>query len=844
MTEELQSGVVKIVVPVDTTATSAQTTNISSSPAVTWGQVFKPAALEAAPAWFYSALACLGQTYQDASNTQRGFANFLAGADVDPYRQLGATRLFVIEFLRNELFFLTIAPSVDTDAALGLENAQSYQRTDAGILQMYKDLSNSAIWPSVTHCYVPGVVDLAPSLEDQLAQKVLGYDPATGLRRMLLGSAMVQVVPTSDFALAGNEQIYNPAPAIVPLATSLVYDVTTNNAIGAKIFVLPVAYVVDQPTPGQFAVNRFGATQVPAQGTQTPPFDYGETAIFAGGPGYDASKAAALTLAGAKPLISGSLITTQFQNTTAYTSIPIGTSVVTGVSALSCSALLPLAAFTNQRIGGFYRDNTWAKSLGYPIYDYGSANSEFSIANTADTIAPETIYDPSAPFLNGGNLPNVLAKFAAATYILSPDTLQTMIATAGEYSAPGAAAGLSVMSAALTFDPGAKPSPGVSSQLTVPVTATVTTTPRGAIAQPPAVAQAAGQRVAVKQPGNIISHVPTGPVQLPVGQSGNVLVTSPASPSHVIVELDAFIPIEALLGTGITSIPIGAAFFPQSLGQGAQFEANATGTVVNLCDHGAPYALPPIDLTIGGLGLNLTAGVQYIFSLLETALAVRGSDGSTQSVTAAPANPDPQHNYVGAAVYNAGVTIVQLYPVLSLSLPAPAAGSNGIEQAQAYSVRLTYGAAQSTLDIFESNQIAITASLAVPNPKPGDNSNPQAGDLYFGSFLGGATTLTVWAVPVFLPVAPAALPDASFDGVMVLGAVSSGAAAYALAITDSSLFGRLVQFGQCVCCRRCDQFHARRRFRHCLRPGTICSRPDSPGKDWRKPEICLRARNR
>ena len=82
----------------------------------------------------------------------------------------------------------------------------------------------------------------------------------------------------------------------MPLATSLVYDVTTNNAIGAKTFVLPIAYVVDQATPGQFAVNRFGATQIPPPGVQTAAFDYGETAIFAGGPGYDATRATQLTL--------------------------------------------------------------------------------------------------------------------------------------------------------------------------------------------------------------------------------------------------------------------------------------------------------------------------------------------------------------------------------------------------------------------------------------------------------------------------------------------------------------------------------------------------------------------
>ena len=152
------------------------------------------------------------------------------------------TRLFLIQLMRSEFFFLSIAADIDSDAPLSTNNAKLYQRTDAGILQMYTDLSASGIFPAVTHCYVPGNVNLATSLAQQLAGKLIGYDPATGLRRILLGSAIAQVVPIGDFATTNNQQIYDPTPSIVPLATSLVYDVTTNNAI-AKAFVLPMAYV-------------------------------------------------------------------------------------------------------------------------------------------------------------------------------------------------------------------------------------------------------------------------------------------------------------------------------------------------------------------------------------------------------------------------------------------------------------------------------------------------------------------------------------------------------------------------------------------------------------------------
>jgi len=792
---------VGIVVPASATSSSSSTTTTAQT--LTLGnqgnnRIIFPIAVKWAPFWFYSALSWMGQSYRDASNGEQRFSNYVAGANVDPYRQLGLSRLFLIELVRNE-FFLSIAADTDSDAPLlGGGNRQIYPQTDAGILQMYQDLSASDIFSSVTHCYVPGNVNLSlpPGIQDELASSLVGYDPASGLRRILLGSAIAQVVPTGQFVQVNNRQIYDPNPAIVPLATSLVYDITTNNAVGAKTFVLPVVYVVDQATAGQYAVNRFGAVQAPLQqlqGQTATGLDYGETAVFTGGPGFDATKATQLNISSKTELLQGgdAFITTYFASSTAFTSTSIGSEVVTGVSALTCNTRLPLATFANQQILGFYRDDSWSTSLGYPIFDYQTANSQFSIAKTAGVINPQLVYDPPAPFLNGGNLPNVLAKFAAGSYILSPDRLQNMIATAGDFSAAGAAADLSVMSSALTFDMSSNPSPGITNQLTVPITATVTTTPE--IVRVPRLTDLTAREVAPIQPIkpiNIISQFPTGPIQLPVGQGGNTPTTTTASPSLVQEELNAFIPIEALLNTGITAIPIGTAFSTQPLGNGAQFQANAPGTVLNLCDaHRKVYALPPINLPIADAGLSLDAGVQYVFSLQGTALAVRGSNGSTLSATSKLDNPDEQHTYIGAIIYEKGLASVRLYPILSLSLPAPAVNnSNGIAQNESYSVSFTYGATQSAIDILDSSQIVVASGLQVASPKPTDNSKPQAGDLYFGSFLGGAAVMTVWAVPIFLPVAPAAFPGASFNGSMVLGAVSSGLPTYALQITDSSLF--------------------------------------------------------
>lgn len=168
---------------------------------------------------------------------------------------------------------------------------------------------------------------------------------------------------------------------------------------------------------------------------------------------------------------------------------------------------------------------------------------------------------------------------------------------------------------------------------------------------------------------------------------------------------------------------------------------------------------------------------------------MRGSDGSSASSALPPsANPDANHTYVGAMVYTAGTTSVPLYPLLQLALPAPTVGSHGVLQGQSYSVRLTFGDTNSQCDILDSTQTIVDSNISVPNPKPTDNSTPQQGDLYFGSFIGGSNEMTVWSVPVFLTVAPSQLPGAGFNGNMTLNAQASGVPGYQLKITDSSLF--------------------------------------------------------
>ena len=188
-----------------------------------------------APAWFYSALNFLGRSYYDANNTAQRFAQYLGGSDVDPYLSLGATRLFMIIRIGN-MFRLTLA--ADAASLAPTVGGESYPDTDEGIRQMYLDLSASPVFGLVKYCYVPGQTGGdTPGLA--VVRIRTGYDPATGLRSIVLGSAVSQVVPLDDFLATHNEQIYDDSPIIVPIVTALVYDVTQYNALGATTFVLP-----------------------------------------------------------------------------------------------------------------------------------------------------------------------------------------------------------------------------------------------------------------------------------------------------------------------------------------------------------------------------------------------------------------------------------------------------------------------------------------------------------------------------------------------------------------------------------------------------------------------------
>jgi hypothetical protein len=744
------------------------------APPLSQNSILKPIPLprfqQFAPAWFYSALSWLGKSYYDASNVEQRFSQYLAGSDVDPYSLIGSTRLFMI-FKIEDTFRLTFG--ADANSTAPIVGGESFPNSDIGITQMYLALSASPIFASVKKCYIPGQIgpDLNPEFDPaSVAFRSMGngYDPASGLRVVVLGSAVSQVVPLGDFLTTHNEQIYNDDPVIVPFVTALVYDVTHYNALDAKTFVLPVFYTRDQVTNGNYYVSKFASNTV----LGTTNVDYGQSVVFPGGPGYTDSAATALTLKTTTAVASpGHTFTTyNFDTATVVTVSTLAPKVQTGLMTLTFAAPSPFSVFSNQQIIGFYRDSRWGTSLGVPIYDFGPNNGKFT-ATAVALNAPTLIYDPTHPSLNGGSLQNVLRKLAQATYLYPTDRLVSILDTAIGVEGTDSRGGFSVMGAGLDFNLSSTPAAPIVDQLAVPVMATVTTTPP-TIRVPPPPLRGAG-----------IAELKTA-----IGSRANLPTPIQQSPVTVQVGLSASVPREALSGTGITSVEIGTAFPQQTLGDGAALQSAMAGAVLNLVDRRlTPPPFPPYDLAVATAGVTFTAGIYYVLALTGTSLTVRGSDGSSAS-TVLSAGGDPAHTFVGAMVYITALESVRLYPQLQLTLPAPPVGTHGVLQGGQYSVRLTFGDANSQYDLADSTQTVVDSSISLANPTPTDGSKPQQGDVYFGSFLGGASQMTVWSVPVFLKVTASQLPGASFNGNMTLSAQVSGVPSYQLQITDSSLF--------------------------------------------------------
>ena len=602
-----------------------------------------------APAWFYSALNWLGKTYYDANNVAQIFSSYMAGSDVDPYEHIGSTRLFLIVRI-GEGFRLSVAP--DANSIAPASQGSTYPVTDEGIREMYLSLANQPVFASLKYCYIPGRIGLESDPRGAEGGFGSGYDPATGLRAIVLGSAVSQVVPLDDFIKIYNEQIYNPNPVIVPIVNALVYDLARHNTIGATTFTLPTFYARDRVSAGTEYVNKLS-----------------QTVLFGGGPGYNDAAATALNLILTTQVASGGhLFTTyDFDKAKVTTTEKVGTRVETGIAELTYNSTSPSSVFAHQHFLGFYRDNAWTNTLGVPIWDYGTDNGGFT-ATTAAVIQPENIYDPTHGFLSGGSLQNVVRQLRQASYLYSWDVLVGMLNNATTDEVDRGVA-IATTAAALDFNlkSNAANAP-ILDQLQVPIVATVTTTPNNAAIRP-----LPGERTMLTVANNGI-----GRLEQIIGAGGNAPDPTRQGPVTAQVGLTASIPREALDGTGINSIEIGTAFPEQSLGAGASFKALASGMTVNLMErHDVDPPLPPYNLQITNLDVKFHPGTSYVLTATGKTLTVRGSDGSTS--TASVEAHDATHTFVGAMVYDASITTVRLFPKLTLSLAAPPVGTYGVQ---------------------------------------------------------------------------------------------------------------------------------------------------------------------
>ncbi len=799
-----------------------------------------------APAWFYSALNWLSHTYYDANNARQRFGPSMYGSDVDPYARIGSTCLFRITRLRNESLF-TLYLALDTDSAT-LDAGTTFPGSDAGIKAMYLALSSSTIFSAVKFCYIPGLLgsDMDPAAFSPGSLFVAavppsalssGYDPATGLRVIAQGSAVAQVIPLDKFPSVQNEQVYDTTPTIVPVTTSLVYDLSQFNQFGATQFLLPVAYMRDR-VQGSYYVNKMGSSAT----VNSLSAQCGQIAVFTGGPGYNASTATQLTLqstAVAQPLTTYTF--SDDNGIIVVSAVNPGSSVNQGICSLIYNSASPAELFARQQLVGFARSSAWQTSFGVPIVDYGPGNSSFTSAPSVKELAPIAIYNPATPFLNGGSLANVVRNLLQATYLYPTSELISILKAATTSQTTDSGAGLSVTTAALEFNMSSNDT-GLADQLSVPVVATFTTTPLfirpvldqagtrvavpaakssasvapasatvapssstlkkvidtiKSVAEPaapskpaaatPASTTPTGTPAVVARNGTTIS-IPDPVKRIPVPQGPPIPIKFPLpqGPTSITIGLSAFIPKEALSGTGISSIEIGTTFPQQNLGAGAAVQSSAH--IVNLMarEH-ANAAIVPFALTLAGLGFNFIAGTIYVLSFAAGKLTVRGPGAST-SISSSPKGAIGGVTYIGALVYSDTLTTVLMYPLVQLPFTPPAVGANGMRQGVSYNLRLTYGANGSVYDITDADNATIATNIAVANPIPTDKSKPAPGDIYFGSFVGGATQTTLWAVPIFLNVVPSQLTGASFNGSITLNAESSGVPSYDLKITDKSLF--------------------------------------------------------
>ncbi len=611
----------------------------------------------------------------------------------------------------------------------------TYPATDEGIAGMYEALSESEVFAAVGFVWVPGA---DPQRFEPIAASFLptagrdGYDPGSGLRVVNYGSAVAQAVPVSTFLGLANVQSYDPAPQLVPLAMSLVYAVSEHKQLGDMTYPLPAVYTTDLVEDGNTYASHFSGVT-----------------------------AASNAMPGAPP--------------------QIGALTYTGTS--------PTADFSLQTISGFHREAAWTSSLGTPVYDFGTASAAFA-ASAAVLTPPTLVFDPASSPLNGGTLPAVLSTLQRATTLSSNERLLAYL-NQQTNSDSGTRAGLVVTTAELDFDLSSPAAGSLAVKLAVPVAAGITVTPEAPPPQPPEPAP----QSPLAQPSPAVNGQPGLPLdrlsqrlvtEIPIGGAGNLPpVPKPATPTTANVALDAFIPREALAGTGIIGIPGGTALPVQSPGTASDI-VTAGGSWLNLTGISGRSPTPwQLDLTT--LGVPVTAGADYVVAVTDQDATVRAVNGATTQTATLAATPPANRRFVG--VFTAGAAFdpnAALYPLASLALPAPPAGSGTIRQETSYEVRLRYAPSGSTYDVFDTSGNLVAPGLDGSAAKAADGSRARSGDLYFGSFVGGDAQLTLWSVPIFTRLDADALPPG--NGAVTVAGQIDDAPVWQLHVTDSSLF--------------------------------------------------------
>ncbi len=220
-----------------------------------------------APAWFYSALNWLGKTYYDANNVpQQSFNIYMAGSDVDPYAQIGSTRLFLIILRRRPDSASRSHPTATrrhpepTAPAIPTPTKASARCTWRWPPARSSPASSSATCPAASES-----ISIRPLPRFRVT--CVEQHPAERLRSRhrpprcwSLDRPCRRWCPLDDFIKTHNEQIYNPSPVIVPLVAALVYDLTKYNSLGATTFTLPTFYTRDRVAAGTDYVSKLGQT--------------------------------------------------------------------------------------------------------------------------------------------------------------------------------------------------------------------------------------------------------------------------------------------------------------------------------------------------------------------------------------------------------------------------------------------------------------------------------------------------------------------------------------------------------------------------------------------------------